>query len=191
MASETNSSSIVEGWLRSVDMVQYTQAFLDNGYDDLEVCKQIGEADLNAIGVPNDHQREKLLQAVRVLREEGGAAVYFTLEDCDNCPAGDRAEMGDGSDETSGLVAGSAVAGKCLEAARSESSSLCLDLHDLGKQSLVTYPKAQLGYILRDKLVLENIDLSEPPYTTPVSPHCICVQHGSRFVLDRMFSTDF
>lgn len=169
MAAEPSSSGIVEGWLRSLDMVQFTQAFLDNGYDDLEVCKQIGEADLVAIGVPNDQQRERLLQAVRVLREEGGAAVYFTLEDCDNCPASVPAGVGDDGEETPGLVAGSAVAGQCVELQHPEGGSLRLEGRDLGKQSLVCYPKAQLGYILRDKLVLENIDLSEPPYTTSVS----------------------
>lgn len=74
-------TSIVEDWLRSLNLVQYTQAFIDNGYDDLEVCKQIGEDDLDAIGVRKDSHREALLQAVQALREEGGTAVYFTLEE--------------------------------------------------------------------------------------------------------------
>ncbi|GFO08546.1 sterile alpha motif domain-containing protein 5 [Plakobranchus ocellatus] len=89
----TGSNSIVEDWLRSVGLVQYTQAFLDNGYDDLEVCKQIGEDDLAAIGVSAGDHREQLLGAVKVLKEEGGAAVYFTLEECcDTCQSEDEEE---------------------------------------------------------------------------------------------------
>jgi hypothetical protein len=60
--------------------VQYTQAFLDNGYDDLEVCKQIGNPDLDAIGVMKPHHRKELLRSVKILREKGGTHVYFILE---------------------------------------------------------------------------------------------------------------
>ena len=73
-------ANIVENWLRSLGLVQYTQAFLDNGYDDLEVCKQIGPADLDAIGVRRPDHRGDVLHAVRRLLEHGGTAVYFTLD---------------------------------------------------------------------------------------------------------------
>ncbi|XP_041461364.1 uncharacterized protein LOC121412653 [Lytechinus variegatus] len=71
--------NIVTEWLRSLDMLAYSQAFLDNGYDELETCKQIGPDDLDAIGVVDLEQRSDLLMAVDRLREEGGTAVYFTL----------------------------------------------------------------------------------------------------------------
>ncbi|XP_072178143.1 uncharacterized protein [Diadema setosum] len=71
--------NIVTEWLRSLDMLCYAQAFLDNGYDELETCKQIGPDDLDAIGVVDLEQRSDLLMAVDRLREEGGTAVYFTL----------------------------------------------------------------------------------------------------------------
>lgn len=77
-------NNIVEDWLRSLNLVHYTQSFIDNGYDDLEVCKQIGEDDLDAIDVRKPSHREALLKAVQVLREEGGTAVYFTLEETDD-----------------------------------------------------------------------------------------------------------
>ena len=50
--------------------------FLDNGYDDLETVKQIGTEDLDAIGVTNKHHRAFVLDAVRVLREQG---IYITV----------------------------------------------------------------------------------------------------------------
>ena len=74
-------SSIIEEWLRSLELVQYTQDFLDNGYDDLEICKQIGEADLDAIGVTKEGHRKEILDAVLTLRQQGGTSVYFTLEE--------------------------------------------------------------------------------------------------------------
>ena len=74
-------STIIEEWLRSLGLVQYTQDFLDNGYDDLEICKQIGEVDLDAIGVSKQEHRKEILDAVLTLRQHGGASVYFTLEE--------------------------------------------------------------------------------------------------------------
>ena len=52
---------------------------MDNGYDDLETVKQIGPDDLDAIGVASLHDRAFILDAVRVLREQGAAWVYLLL----------------------------------------------------------------------------------------------------------------
>lgn len=90
------ASNIVAEWLRSLHLGQYAESFIDNGYDDLEICKQVGDPDLDAIGVFNPVHRSRLLQSVRTLREEGAASVYFTLEEsaaiheeclCDNVSA--------------------------------------------------------------------------------------------------------
>ncbi|RUS71056.1 hypothetical protein EGW08_021180, partial [Elysia chlorotica] len=160
----TGSSSIVEDWLRSLGLVQYTQPFLDNGYDDLEVCKQIGEADLAAIGVCGGEHMEQLLGAVKVLREEGGAAVYFTLEESPRptkpMPHGDARKFS-GSPAT----APSTPSGRGASGAAGASSLMRMDAYELGKSALVKFPSVQLKLILRDKLVENNIDLSGPPYT--------------------------
>ncbi|KAG8188463.1 hypothetical protein JTE90_008028 [Oedothorax gibbosus] len=74
-------NSIVYEWLRAMHLDQYSDSFIDNGYDDLEICKQIGEPDLDAIGVTNGSHREIIRRAVRRLVQEGGTAVYFTLEE--------------------------------------------------------------------------------------------------------------
>ncbi|XP_035206756.1 uncharacterized protein LOC118181679 isoform X2 [Stegodyphus dumicola] len=79
--SDTN---IVSEWLRAMHLGQYADSFIDNGYDDLEICKQIGEPDLDAIGVTNGAHREIIRRAVRRLIEEGGTSVYFTLEEQHN-----------------------------------------------------------------------------------------------------------
>lgn len=92
----TNSNIVVE-WLRSLHLGQYAESFLDNGYDDLEICKQVGDPDLDAIGVFNSSHRNRLLSSVRALREEGAASVYFTLEETaalGNLAFHDEAESG-------------------------------------------------------------------------------------------------
>nr|CAI5850523.1 unnamed protein product [Callosobruchus analis] len=83
MANSTQAAknNIVCEWLRSLHLGQYAESFLDNGYDDLEICKQVGEPDLDAIGVLNAAHRRRLLHSVRTLREEGAASVYFALEE--------------------------------------------------------------------------------------------------------------
>lgn len=82
-------SSSVEDWLRSLGFIHYTQAFLDNGYDELDICKEIGKEDLDAIGVRNFKDRTDILNAVERLKQSG-TAVYFVLEgnaESDSLPA--------------------------------------------------------------------------------------------------------
>ena len=71
------SNSAVATWLHFLQMDQYLTEFLDNGYDDLETAKKIGSEDLEAIGVEDPHHKMFLLDAVRVLREQGAAWVYL------------------------------------------------------------------------------------------------------------------
>lgn len=73
----------MEDWLRSLGLIHYTQPFLDNGYDELEICKEIGKEDLDAIGVRNFKDRTDILNAVDRLKQSG-TAVYFVLEGGDS-----------------------------------------------------------------------------------------------------------
>lgn len=82
------TSNIVCEWLRALGLAQYAESFLDNGYDDLEICKQVGDPDLDAIGVLNPQHRHKLLKSVRQLREKGAASVYFMLNSDINALSG-------------------------------------------------------------------------------------------------------
>ena len=75
------ADSAVVTWLRFLQMEEYAQDFLDNGYDDLETAKRIGSEDLDAIGVASAHHRAFLLDAVRVLREQGAVWVYLLQEE--------------------------------------------------------------------------------------------------------------
>ena len=92
-------SSAIGAWLHFLQMDQYYQEFIDNGYDDLETAKKIGAEDLDAIGVEDQHHKIFLLDAVRVLREQGAAWVYLlestqTLTDSGLGDPGDRASAG-------------------------------------------------------------------------------------------------
>ena len=69
--SECSEANIVVEWLNFLQLEHYSKEFLDNGYDDLETVKRIGPADLDAIGVVSVHHRSFILDAVRVLREQG------------------------------------------------------------------------------------------------------------------------
>ncbi len=148
MAEAAVDGCIVGEWLRSLGLIQYTQAFLDNGYDDLEVCKQIGDEDLDAIGVEEPSHRRNILGAVKILREKGGTVVYFTLDpdyqayldalspgysDHEEDRAKDAEEAG-----ASGFTPG--------------------DVYTEGRATLVTYPRLQLTAILRDWLAKDKQD---------------------------------
>ena len=72
----------LETWLSSLHLVQYADDFSDNGYDELEICRQIGHADLDAIGVEAPSHRKTILQAVNKLKEErSNVRLYYDLEE--------------------------------------------------------------------------------------------------------------
>ena len=71
--------NIVSVWLRFLNIEEYTERFVDNGYDDLETVKMIGEDDIKAMGIDNKKDKEIILLSVKILREHGGAWVYFLL----------------------------------------------------------------------------------------------------------------
>ena len=73
----TGSRHVVWTWLHTLDQEQLFEAFLENGYDDLETVKQMGEEDLVAIGVDDQETRIVVSQAAKMLREKGAAWVYF------------------------------------------------------------------------------------------------------------------
>lgn len=170
----SSNGNIVVEWLRSLHLGQYAESFLDNGYDDLEICKQVGDPDLDAIGVFNPTHRNRLLQSVRTLREEGAASVYFTLEEsaaiqeeclCDSASARSSRTSSGRVSEKDGLgrsPAGSSSAGSAQELGR------YLDEYEEGKAELVRIPRMQLKLLLKEKLAQDGIRLSCQPYSTSV-----------------------
>ena len=77
---DSKEANIVVEWLQFLQLEYYSKSFIDNGYDDLETVKKIGPADLDAIGVLSINHRSFILDAVRVLREQGWciSILYFT-----------------------------------------------------------------------------------------------------------------
>ena len=73
----TGIRHVVWTWLHTLDQEHLFESFLENGYDDLETVKQMGEEDLLAIGVDDQETRFVISQAARMLRERGAAWVYF------------------------------------------------------------------------------------------------------------------
>lgn len=170
------SGNIVAEWLRSLHLGQYAESFIDNGYDDLEICKQVGDPDLDAIGVFNPVHRSRLLQSVRTLREEGAASVYFTLEEsaaihdecfCDDVSASRSSRTSSGRSEKETRV--NASPGASSSAESGQEVAKYLDEYEEGKAELVKIPRVQLKVLLREKLSQDGIRLSCQPYSTQVS----------------------
>ncbi|MCJ8750006.1 hypothetical protein PDJAM_G00194350 [Pangasius djambal] len=138
--------SIVYEWLKTLQLCQYVEAFVDNGYDDLEVCKQIGDPDLDAIGVFIPHHRQRIHDAVTRLKNEdkqAASALYFTLEPLIPSLRGSRSW----TDQIEMTCTG---------------SNRNLTLRN---RELVVYPKLKLKIMIRDKLVRDGINLARPPYS--------------------------
>ncbi|KAJ7342031.1 hypothetical protein JRQ81_008421, partial [Phrynocephalus forsythii] len=153
-------ANIVYEWLKTLKLSQYAESFVDNGYDDLEVCKQIGDPDLDAIGVSLPRHRRRLHDAVRRLKaaDETTAGLYFTLEpQLPPAPGSPSPEI-----YTSHLVEHT----PCCRRRRRR-------LGDPGGprkggprgKELATYPRLKLKIMIRDKLIRDGIDLSKPPYS--------------------------
>uniref|UniRef100_A0A670IWF9 Sterile alpha motif domain-containing protein 5 n=1 Tax=Podarcis muralis TaxID=64176 RepID=A0A670IWF9_PODMU len=159
-------ANIVYEWLKTLKLSQYAESFVDNGYDDLEVCKQIGDPDLDAIGVSLPQHRRRLHEAVQRLREEDEttAGLYFTLEPQPPQPSSPSPEI-----YTSHLVE--------QYEAKAWKEPLPKPRHPQGNKKglprkvgtrsleLMTYPKLKLKIMIRDKLIRDGINLSKPPYS--------------------------
>ncbi|XP_076238409.1 uncharacterized protein LOC143181736 [Calliopsis andreniformis] len=164
----TMASNIVVEWLRSLHLGQYSESFIDNGYDDLEICKQIGDPDLDAIGVFNQTHRARLLQSVKTLREEGAASVYFTLEESNDCLCDNVSSKS--SRTSSERPPSDKEAQRASPTASSSSGGQELtkfaDEYEEGKAELVRIPRMQLRMLLQEKLRHDGIRLACQPYTT-------------------------
>uniref|UniRef100_A0A1A8NBJ9 Sterile alpha motif domain-containing protein 5 n=1 Tax=Nothobranchius rachovii TaxID=451742 RepID=A0A1A8NBJ9_9TELE len=162
----SNGPVIVYEWLKTLQLSQYVEAFVDNGYDDLEVCKQIGDPDLDAIGVYTPHHRQRVHDAVRRLKEEAketASGLYFTLEpmppvaevytghvlDFESKLRGSKSWTEPNSDRRNG--------GYIMGAQR----NLTLG----NRRELVVYPKLKLKIMIRDKLIRDEINLAKLPYS--------------------------
>ena len=63
----------METWLESLGLGQYTEPFLDNGYDLQELCANIKPEDLDAIGVEEERHRTAIFSEASKLRDEARA----------------------------------------------------------------------------------------------------------------------
>lgn len=162
------SDNIVAEWLKSLHLHQYAESFFDNGYDDLEICKQIGDPDLDAIGVFDPVHRICLLQAVKTLREEGAALVYLNLDDCDKLKKNYERNY-----DYSGRYFDKSDLRKRLW--NVSERYLKEDLRDLlhgyeGVQDeMRRIPWKQLQVLLKEELMFDGISLTSQPYSTEVS----------------------
>lgn len=178
----SNGPSIVYEWLKALQLCQYVESFVDNGYDDLEVCKQIGEPDLDAIGVFNSHHRRKVLNAVARLKEEDKKVAlghYFTLEPVvtiSNPPATTSSlRGGEVNHKDSKPWIDSTWGGNGLKPRFTPSNNNLV----LGHCSEpVIYPKLKLKIMIRDKLLKDGIDLGSPPYSKQVCKSNALLHHN-------------
>lgn len=158
---------IVYQWLKTLQLAQYVEAFVDNGYDDLEVCKQIGDPDLDAIGVYIPHHRQRIHDAVRRLKEEAketASGLYFTLEPVP--PAADIYSSHMLDQYESKLRASKSWTEHNNERVGRVGAQRNLTLGN--RRELVMYPKLKLKIMIRDKLIRDGVNLSKPPYSNKV-----------------------
>ncbi|XP_071335402.1 SAM and SH3 domain-containing protein 1a isoform X2 [Trachinotus anak] len=164
----SNGPVIVYEWLKTLQLAQYVESFVDNGYDDLEVCKQIGDPDLDAIGVYIPHHRQRIHEAVRRLKEEAketASGLYFTLE-----PMPPAAEIYTSHmvDQYESKLRGSKSWTEPNSDRVGRNGGYMGAQRNLtlgNRRELVIYPKLKLKIMIRDKLIRDGINLAKPPYS--------------------------
>ncbi|KAM9840389.1 SAM and SH3 domain-containing protein 1a isoform 2-T2 [Aulostomus maculatus] len=160
---------IVYEWLKTLQLAQYVESFVDNGYDDLEVCKQIGDPDLDAIGVYIPHHRQRIHDAVRRLKEEAkdtASGLYFTLEPMP--PAAEIYTTHMVEQYESKLRGSKSWTEHNSERAGPRSGGYMGAQRNLtlgNRRELVIYPKLKLKIMIRDKLIRDGVNLARPPYS--------------------------
>nr|XP_020445443.1 SAM and SH3 domain-containing protein 1 isoform X2 [Monopterus albus] len=164
----SNGPVIVYEWLKTLQLAQYVESFVDNGYDDLEVCKQIGDPDLDAIGVYIPHHRQRIHDAVKRLKEEAketASGLYFTLE-----PMPPAAEVYTSHmvDQYESKLRGSKSWTEPNSDRVGRNGGYMGTQRNLtlgNRRELVFYPKLKLKIMIRDKLIRDGINLAKPPYS--------------------------
>lgn len=157
--------NLVLEWLSKLHLAQYVESFLDNGYDDLEVCKQIGQPDLDAIGVHVEYHRHRLLAAVQKLKDgdkRKTCGYYFTLEPLDPSVRNHTSRPNREGDSRT-LRSHPGTNGIHQASCPGNHDPRVTDCNDF-----VTYPKLKLKVLIRDKLAKDGINLGEAPYTFKV-----------------------
>nr|XP_046268734.1 SAM and SH3 domain-containing protein 1 isoform X2 [Scatophagus argus] len=155
--------NLVLEWLSKLHLAQYVESFIDNGYDDLEVCKQIGQPDLDAIGVHIEYHRHRLLTAVQTLKDEDkrkAPGYYFTLEPLGPSSACNHSSNSRRQGDLRTLGSHSRTRGTHQASCPGNHNPRLTDCSDF-----VTYPKLKLKVLIRDKLAKDGINLGEAPYT--------------------------
>lgn len=59
----------VEDLLQKIALSEYISVFILNGYEDLELFKEIEPSDMDYLGIVNGEHRAKILTAVQLLHE--------------------------------------------------------------------------------------------------------------------------
>ncbi|KAF2903231.1 hypothetical protein ILUMI_02954 [Ignelater luminosus] len=150
--------NIVNEWLKSLHLGQYSESFIENGYDDLEICKQVGDPDLDAIGVFDPDHRNAILKSVQDLRVEGAVAVYLNI-----------GYIRDEYDEVV-CIAENSDDPRFYSFVNSHQELIRFtNDYEESKPELVRIPQMRLHMMLSEKLAQDNIRLSCLPYTTLVS----------------------
>lgn len=75
-----NGQSSVEELLIRIGLKEYTSVFVLNGYEDLELFRELEPADLDYLGILNEDHRGKILTAVQLLHDmdcKSMAAILF------------------------------------------------------------------------------------------------------------------
>ncbi|XP_068609706.1 SAM and SH3 domain-containing protein 1a [Brachionichthys hirsutus] len=160
---------IVYEWLKSLQLAQYVESFVDNGYDDLEVCKQIGEPDLDAIGVGVPQHRQRIHAAVRRLKEdaqETASGLYFTLEPMPPAAGVYTSHLVDQYESRlrgskSWTEHGGERVGRKLCGYVGAQRNLTLG----SRREPVMFPKLKLKILIRDKLIRDGVNLAKWPYS--------------------------
>ena len=71
----------IEQWLSSLRFKQYTQLFIDNGYDDFELCKHLRENDFDLMGITIPIVKAEFLSSVNSLSlkhaQKCGPCLFF------------------------------------------------------------------------------------------------------------------
>ncbi|XP_065112031.2 SAM and SH3 domain-containing protein 1a isoform X6 [Paramisgurnus dabryanus] len=164
----TSGPNIVYEWLKTLQLCQYVEAFVDNGYDDLEVCKQIGDPDLDAIGVFIPHHRQRIHDAVKRLKDddkETATGLYFTLEPM--APVSPVYPSRIAEQYESRLRGSKSWTEQSSDRARRNVGYMGAHRNlTLGnRKELEVYPKLKLKIMIRDKMIRDGINLARPPYS--------------------------
>jgi len=150
----------VEEWLEKAGMGRYAQSFLDNGYDTPDLCANLKDEDLDAVGVVSKQHRSKIFAQAKILLEVEAATSSQANDSYNN----NNVSTSPPSIYSEPWTGGSRQNGVAIQATEATDSHSAVIRKVSGEKKKGTMPPVKMKRQIKQKRAPTSSSLPPAPY---------------------------